>query len=65
MTVSQNDMPSARSLFDRVFSHKMTSHKAKLFFKKWLDLEKRRGDEEGAEAVKQKAIEWTQKAVNS
>jgi hypothetical protein len=37
----------------------------RLFFKKWLDLEKRRGDEEGAEAVKQKAIEWTQKAVNS
>ena len=37
----------------------------RLFFKKWLDLEKRRGDEEGVEAVKQKAIEWTQKAVNS
>jgi hypothetical protein len=35
------------------------------FFKKWLDLEKRRGDEEGVETVKQKAIEWTQKAVNS
>ena len=35
------------------------------FFKKWLDLEKRRGDEEGVEAVKQRAIEWTQKAVNS
>ena len=35
------------------------------FFKKWLDLEKRQGDEEGVEAVKEKAIEWTQKAVNS
>jgi hypothetical protein len=34
------------------------------FFKKWLDLEKRLGDEEGAAIVKQKAIEWTQKAVN-
>jgi len=58
-------MIDVRSLFDRVFTHKMTSHKAKSFFKKWLDLEKRRGDEEGVEAVKQKAIEWTQKAVNS
>jgi len=34
------------------------------FFKRWLDLEKRRGDEEGVEVVKQKAIEWTQKAVD-
>ena len=40
-------------------------HTYRSFFKKWLDLEKRRGDEEGVEAVKQKAVEWTQKAVNS
>jgi rRNA biogenesis protein RRP5 len=40
-------------------------HAYRSFFKKWLDLEKRRGDEAGVEAVKQKAIEWTQKAVNS
>jgi len=65
MAASQDDMTGVRSLFDRVFTHKMTSHKAKSFFKKWLDLEKRRGDEEGVEAVKQKAIEWTQKAVDS
>jgi len=29
MTASQGDMVSVRSLFDRVFTHKMTSHKAK------------------------------------
>ena len=29
MTVSQNDMASVRSLFDRIFTHKMTSHGAK------------------------------------
>ncbi|KAF7981179.1 hypothetical protein HWV62_34965 [Athelia sp. TMB] len=33
------------------------------FFKKWLDIERRLGDDEGAALVKQKAIEWTQKAV--
>jgi hypothetical protein len=33
------------------------------FFKKWLDLERRLGDEEGADAVKEKAVEWTQKAA--
>jgi hypothetical protein len=59
----------------------MTSYKAKLvtfiatldtvhldfrfFFKKWLELERRLGDEEGATVVKQKAVEWTQKAANS
>ncbi|KAG6862187.1 hypothetical protein C0995_004269 [Termitomyces sp. Mi166 len=32
------------------------------FFKKWLELERKLGDEEGAQTVKQKAIEWTQRA---
>jgi len=40
----------------------MTSHKAKAFFKKWLELERRIGEEDGVNTVKQKAIEWTQKA---
>jgi len=40
----------------------MTSHKAKSFFKKWLEIEKRLGDEDGENAVKAKAIEWTKKA---
>ena len=31
------------------------------FFKKWFELERRIGDEEDADIVKQKAIEWTQK----
>ena len=54
-----------RNIFDRVLIHKMTSHKAKSFFKKWLDLEKRIGDEEGVAAVKAKATEWTQRAALS
>ena len=33
------------------------------FFKKWLELERRLGDEDGASAVKAKAIEWTQRAA--
>lgn len=54
----------SRNLFDRVLALKMTSHKAKSFFKKWLEMERRLGDEDGAAVVKQKAVEWTQK-VNS
>jgi len=63
MEVGQNDIQSMRNLFDRVLAQKMTSHKAKPFFKKWLALEKRIGDEAGAETVKAKAIEWTQRAT--
>jgi hypothetical protein len=53
------------------FVFKITCVESKLiiffrsFFKKWLNLERRIGDEDGAEAVKQKAIEWTQRASNA
>ncbi|KAH9486567.1 rRNA biogenesis protein rrp5 [Psilocybe cubensis] len=60
----QGDIQSLRNLFDRVLSLKMTSHKAKSFFKKWLEVEKRIGDEEGVTIVKQKATEWAQRALN-
>ncbi|KAJ3740306.1 hypothetical protein EV360DRAFT_57996, partial [Lentinula raphanica] len=62
MEARQADLQSLRNLFDRVLRLKMTNHKAKTFFKKWLDLERRLGDEEGAEMVKQRAIEWTQRS---
>ncbi|PAV22463.1 U3 snoRNP-associated Rrp5 [Pyrrhoderma noxium] len=65
MEASQKNIQGIRNLFDRVLSHKMTSHKAKSFFKKWLALEKRIGDEEGQQAVKEKAIEWTQRVASS
>ncbi|TFK77280.1 hypothetical protein BDN72DRAFT_784291 [Pluteus cervinus] len=65
MEATQKDIQSLRNLFDRVLALKMTSHKAKGFFKKWLELEKRLGDEDGQNAVKEKAMEWTQKANSS
>ena len=49
---------------DRVLALKMTSHKAKAFFKKWLDVEKRIGDEDGIAAVKAKAVDWTRRAAS-
>ncbi|KAI0720020.1 U3 snoRNP-associated protein Rrp5 [Cerioporus squamosus] len=63
MEAGQGDINNLRNLFNRVLALKMTSHKAKSFFKKWLELERRLGDEEGQEAVKAKAIEWTQRAA--
>jgi len=61
MEAGQKDIQSLRNLFDRVLALKMTSHKAKSFFKKWLELERRIGDENGEQLVKEKAIEWTQR----
>jgi rRNA biogenesis protein RRP5 len=40
-----------------------TLHTLRAFFKKWLALEKRIGDEAGAETVKAEAIEWTRRAA--
>ncbi|KAG8219657.1 hypothetical protein J3R82DRAFT_612 [Butyriboletus roseoflavus] len=65
MEAGEGDIQHLRNLFNHVFAIKMTSHKAKAFFKKWLDLERKLGDEEGATVVKQKAIEWTQTAVEA
>ncbi|KAI0931812.1 hypothetical protein AcW2_000609 [Taiwanofungus camphoratus] len=65
MEAGQGNIMSLRNLFDRILALKMTSHKAKSFFKKWLELERRIGDEEGASTVKAKAIEWTQRAASS
>ncbi|TFK30827.1 U3 snoRNP-associated protein Rrp5 [Coprinopsis marcescibilis] len=59
----QRNIEAIRNLFERVLALKMTSHKAKSFFKKWLTFEKRLGDDEGIDLVKQKAMEWTQKAT--
>ncbi|KAH8119935.1 hypothetical protein DFH11DRAFT_1557375 [Phellopilus nigrolimitatus] len=63
MEAGQKDVQSIRNLFDRVLTQKMTSHKAKTFFKKWLELERRIGDEAGERIVKEKAIEWTQRTA--
>ncbi|KAG6336141.1 hypothetical protein ID866_2951 [Astraeus odoratus] len=63
MEAKQGEIQKLRTIFNRVLAIKMTSHKAKSFFKKWLDLERKIGDEEGAATVKRKAIEWTQQAA--
>ncbi|KIL00557.1 hypothetical protein PAXRUDRAFT_821549 [Paxillus rubicundulus Ve08.2h10] len=65
MEAGKGDIQHLRNLFNRTLTIKMTSHKAKSFFKKWLDLERRLGDEKGAEAVKEKAVEWTQRAATA
>jgi rRNA biogenesis protein RRP5 len=51
------------SIIERLPILTWTLHTLRAFFKKWLALEKRIGDEAGAETVKAKAIEWTRRAA--
>lgn len=65
MEVGQGALQNLRNLFNRVLAIKMTSHKAKAFFKKWLEIERNIGDEGGQALVKRRAVEWTQRAVGN
>ncbi|KZO92777.1 hypothetical protein CALVIDRAFT_540664 [Calocera viscosa TUFC12733] len=60
MEAKQGDLQAARKLFDRMLTIKLNTFRAKSVFKKWLELEKRLGDEEGQELVKARAVEWMQ-----
>lgn len=49
-----------RRLFQRVLAMKMSTKKAKFFFKKWLQWETESGDAAGVEDVKRKAREYVE-----
>jgi len=56
--IQQGDGDQVRRLFDRVIKQKLSSKKAKFFFKKWLQFEKDNGDAKTIEVVKRKATEY-------
>jgi len=60
MEAGQKNIQSLRYVFDRVLAQKLSSKKAKFFFKKWLALERSIGDEEGAKTVVARATAWAQ-----
>lgn len=49
-----------RRLFQRVLALKMSTKKAKFFFKKWLQWETESGDDAGVENVKRRAREYVE-----
>jgi rRNA biogenesis protein RRP5 len=53
-------LANGRRLFQRVLALKMSTKKAKFFFKKWLQWESESGDAEGVEDVKQRAKEYVE-----
>ena len=49
-----------RHLFERVIHLSLSAKKIKFFFKRYLDFEKKYGDETSINAVKQKAVEYVE-----
>lgn len=60
MEIRGGELSRARAIFDRLLRMKLTPHKAKSVFKKWLSLEKQHGNPASVETVKSKAIDWNQ-----
>ncbi|KAL2312425.1 rRNA biogenesis protein rrp5 [Schizosaccharomyces pombe] len=58
MEMKQDDPSIVRRLFQRLLALNLSTKKAKFAFKKWLAYEKNIGDDEGAEQVKRRAIEY-------
>jgi len=58
--IKQKNVSGVRALFDRVLQLRLSSKKSKFIFKKWLAFEKDYGDEEGAQAVKERAIAYVE-----
>ncbi|BGP24084.1 U3 snoRNP-associated protein Rrp5 [Rhodotorula toruloides] len=60
MEIKQRNVVGVRALFDRVLGQRLSSKKGKSVFKKWLSFEKDIGDEDGVEAVKERAVAFVQ-----
>lgn len=58
--VDAPDLQEIRSLLQRCCTMKLKALKMRFFFKRWLDFEKRWGDEESQEKVRQKAREFVE-----
>jgi rRNA biogenesis protein RRP5 len=60
MEIRQGDQNLIRRLFERVIHMKFSSKKMKFFFKRYLEYEKKHGDEESIAHVKNAALEYIQ-----
>ena len=61
--VKLGDVRRARQLFDRATSLELAPKKMKFLFKKYLDFEASHGEPARVEAVKQRAMDYVQRAL--
>jgi len=63
MELRHADAPATKALFERVISLRMSSKKAKFFFKRYLQYAADTADKALAERVKEKARAWVEAAT--
>ncbi|XP_071947119.1 protein RRP5 homolog [Antedon mediterranea] len=61
MVIKQTDASNTRNLFERVITLDLPPKKIKFFFKRYLDYEKKFGDDGTVKAVKEKAVKYVEK----
>lgn len=62
MLVKENDIERVRQVMERITSHQLPARKMKVLYKKWIEVEEKIGDEGKAEIIRQRAIEYVEKA---
>ncbi|XP_028314722.1 protein RRP5 homolog isoform X1 [Gouania willdenowi] len=60
LTVKHGTQKDVRALFDRVIHLSVSTKKIKFFFKRYLEYEKKHGDSQSVQAVKEKAMEFVE-----
>ncbi|XP_078421131.1 protein RRP5 homolog isoform X1 [Cetorhinus maximus] len=60
MMIKYGNQEEVRHLFERVVHLKLAPKKMKFFFKRYLEYEKKHGNEESVQAVKEKALEYVE-----
>ncbi|XP_074640750.1 protein RRP5 homolog isoform X2 [Tubulanus polymorphus] len=65
MLILQGDMKPVRALFERVINLGFSAFKMKFFFKKYMEFEKKYGDEDSLNLVKQKAMDYVENKAAS
>ncbi|KAJ0173453.1 hypothetical protein K1T71_010602 [Dendrolimus kikuchii] len=62
MLVKSGDIEPVRQVMERMTSLKLPARKMKVLFKKWIEVEEKLGDKELVEKIRQRAIEYVEKA---
>lgn len=60
--VSSGDVPTARRLFERAVSLKLSSKKTRFFFKKFMSFEQQQGTKETVDAVVERVKAYVKSA---
>ncbi|XP_028161850.1 protein RRP5 homolog [Ostrinia furnacalis] len=62
MLLKAGDVDHVRQVMERVTSQKLPARKMKILFKKWIEVEEKIGDQEKVEDIRQRAMEYIEKA---